>query len=138
MKQPLLLPLAMKPDPIDIELEALKTALLGKSKSGEDNFSSHISTAIQSLQAIASELEVFERELRQRCVLSKTKAVQADKSLQLALTKQDMGQVFQHSIDKTVHLRLAQAMDKQLSKIETERIKLKVNLELAAKELEKP
>jgi hypothetical protein len=29
-------------------------------------------------------------------------------------------------------------MDKQLSKIETERIKLKVNLELAAKELEKP
>jgi len=128
----------MKPDPIDIELEALKTALLGKSKSGEDNFSSHISTAIQSLQAIASELEVFERELRQRCVLSKTKAVQADKSLQLALTKQDMGQVFQYSIDKTVHLRLAQAMDKQLSKIETERIKLKVNLELAAKELEKP
>ena len=138
MKQPLLLPLAMKPDPIDIELEALKTALLGKSKSGEDNFSSHISTAIQSLQAIASELEVFERELRQRCVLSKTKAVEADKSLQLALAKQDMGQVFQHSIDKTVHLRLAQAMDKQLSKIETERIKLKVNLELAAKELEKP
>jgi hypothetical protein len=67
----------MKPDPIDIELEALKTALLGKSESGEDNFSSHISTAIQSLQAIASELEVFERELRQRCVLSKTKAVEA-------------------------------------------------------------
>jgi len=128
----------MKPDPIDIELEALKTALLDKSESGEDNFSSHISTAIQSLQAIASELKVFERELRQRCVLSKTKAVEADKSLQLALAKQDMGQVFQHSIDKTVHLRLAQAMDKQLSKIETERIKLKVNLELAAKELEKP
>jgi hypothetical protein len=49
-----------------------------------------------------------------------------------------MGQVFQHSIDKTVHLRLAQAMDKQLSKIETERIKLKVNLELAAKELGNP
>jgi hypothetical protein len=128
----------MQHDHIDIELEALKTALLGKSESGEDNFSSHISTAIQSLQAIASELAVFERELRQRCVLSKTKAVEADKSLQLALAKQDMGQVFQHSIDKTVHLRLAQAMDKQLSKIETERIKLKVNLELAAKELGNP
>ncbi|MBD2036924.1 hypothetical protein H6F76_18105 [Leptolyngbya sp. FACHB-321] len=127
----------MQHDHIDIELEAMKAALLGKSESGEDNFSSHISKVLQSLQAIASELEVFERELRQRCVLSKTKAVEADKSLQLALAKQDMGQVFQHSIDKTVHLRLAQAMDKQLSKIETERIKLKVNLELAAKELGK-
>jgi len=128
----------MQHDHIDIELEAMKAALLGKSESGEDNFSSYASTAMQSLQTIASELAVFERELRQRCVLSKTKAVEADKSLQLALAKQDMGQVFQHSIDKTVHLRLAQAMDKQLSKIETERIKLKVNLELAAKELEKP
>ena len=127
----------MQHDHIDIELEAMKAALLGKSESGEDNFSSYASTAMQSLQTIASELAVFERELRQRCVLSKTKAVEADKSLQLALAKQDMGQVFQHSIDKTVHLRLAQAMDKQLSKIETERIKLKVNLELAAKELGK-
>jgi hypothetical protein len=127
----------MQHDHIDIELEAMKAALLGKSESGEDNFSSYASTAMQSLQTIASELAVFERELRQRCVLSKTKAVEADKSLQLALAKQDMGQVFQHSIDKTVHLRLAQAMDKQLSKIETEQIKLKVNLELAAKELGK-
>lgn len=127
----------MKPDPIDIELEALKAALLSKSKAGEDNFSSYVSTSIQSLQAIASELEVFERELKQRCLISKTKAVEADKGLQAALAAQDMGRVFQHSIDKTVHLRYVKAIESRASKIEIELIKLKVNLELAAKELGK-
>ena len=125
-------------DPIDVELEAFKGVLLETRASGQDNFSGYINTSIGSLQAIASELEVFERELKRRCLASKTKAVEADKSLQMALVRQDMGQVFQHSIDKTVHLRLAKAMENQVSKVETELIKLKVNLDLAAKELGRP
>ncbi|MBD2076419.1 hypothetical protein H6F86_21540 [Phormidium sp. FACHB-592] len=127
----------MQHDRIDIELEAMKAVLLGKNKPGEAPLPSYVSAAIQSLQKIASELEVLERELRERCTVSKTKAAQADKGLRLALANEDMGQIFQCSIDKKVHLRLAQALDRQLSKIETERIKLNVNLELVAQELKK-
>ncbi|MBD2036966.1 hypothetical protein H6F76_18320 [Leptolyngbya sp. FACHB-321] len=128
----------MAPDPIDMELEALKTALFEQRNSGQDEYSSSISASIRALQTIASGLEEFEHELKRRCLTSKTKAVEADKYLKIALAKQEMGQVFQHSIDKTVHLRLAKAMENQASKIEMELIKLKVNLDLAAKEIGRP
>ncbi|MBD1998925.1 hypothetical protein H6F88_19575 [Oculatella sp. FACHB-28] len=60
--------------------------------------------------------------------MSMSKATTSHNKAQTALIEQDMASVFQHSIDKQVHIRLVQALKTRIEQVETAKVSLEKHL----------
>ncbi|GEM_PF-1446424 len=124
----------MTSDSLDDEIEALKQRLYPTATPDQGEAKDKFSAVMGCIRSLSTDLELCSDELRNRCLASKTKAVEAEKSLQVAIAHQDIGRIFQCFIDKTVHTRLVKAMETQSSRIGIELVKLKDGLALIEKQ----
>lgn len=104
---------------IDVELQRLKQELLFPDQFTESKMckesmqqaSNSLRHSTQSLQKLCSDLRI----MRQKSV---NKANASHNQAQKALIEQNMAAVFQHSVDKAVHIRLAEAMKARVEQVE--------------------
>lgn len=104
---------------IDAELQRLKETILSPTEPLSLPFYQEaLDLGIVSLRESINLLQATCSDLRNRCQLSISKASASHEKAQAALLEQDMASVFQHSIDKAVHIRLAQAFKIRVEQLE--------------------
>lgn len=114
---------------IDDELKRLKKAVLYPGNpSDSSTYEEALKSGTQSLQESIKVLEDLCSDLRSKCQMSMSKATVSHDKAQTALIEQDMASVFQHSIDKQVHIRLVQALKTRIEQVETAKVSLEKHL----------
>jgi hypothetical protein len=114
--------------PVDDDegLEALKRELLGEQYFAKPSTEDY---ATKVLKDAIGKLDRLSAQLRWHCQSSKAKAIKAHQKAQRSLKLNEMDQVFQHSVDKAVHIRFVKTMEPQLKKIESDIAILRTSLE---------
>ena len=113
-------------DVLDDDLEALKRELLGEQYFTKPSTEDH---ATKVLNDAIGKLDRLSAQLRWHCQSSKNKAIKAHQKAQQSLKLNEMDKVFQHSVDKAVHIRFVKTIEPQLKKIESDIAILKTFLE---------
>lgn len=116
-------------DDLDDELQRLKEAMLHPGNLPDSSTCKEsLKLGTQSLQESIKILESFCSDFRSKRQVSMSKATASHDKAQAALIDQDMASVFQHSIDKQVHIRLVQALKVRIEEVEATKVSLEKRL----------
>ncbi|MBD2099252.1 hypothetical protein H6F90_29755 [Trichocoleus sp. FACHB-591] len=85
-----------------------------RSRSTLDDPEKTLEAGIRELRGAIDAIGSVQGSIEKQCSQSRAKAVESHQKAQLALAEHDMNAVFQHSVDKAVHIKVVQALKSQI------------------------